>query len=75
MYIILEEELEKFLDILKLRWVIFNPDKTLKVFAVPDVTLRFYHPDTKNKIQHVPAEKYLVKKLSIDQTNDQSIEQ
>ena len=39
MHIILEEELGEFFDLLKLRWALFNPDKTLKVFCVPEDSL------------------------------------
>jgi hypothetical protein len=31
---ILEEDLCEFFDLLKLRWVNFNPDRTLKVYGV-----------------------------------------
>lgn len=36
MHIILDEELGEFFDLLKLRWALFNPDKTLKVYSVPE---------------------------------------
>ena len=39
MHIILDEELGEFFDLLKLRWALFNPDKTLKVYAVPEESL------------------------------------
>ena len=39
MHIILEEELGEFFDLMKLRWALFNPDKTLKVFCVPEDSL------------------------------------
>ena len=43
MYIILEEDLQDFFDFLKLRWVSFNADKTLKVYGVPEASLMQYH--------------------------------
>ena len=39
MHIVLNEELGEFFDLLKLRWGNMNPDKTLKVFAVPEQSL------------------------------------
>ena len=43
MYIILEEDAEEFFDLLKLRWVNFNPDKTLKVYGIKDKCLVQYY--------------------------------
>jgi len=43
MHCILEDDMSIFLDLLKLRWVNFNPDKTLKVFGVKDSNLLQYH--------------------------------
>ena len=43
MHLILEDDMPILFDLLKLRWVNFNPDKTLKVFAVKDGTLLQYH--------------------------------
>jgi len=43
MHLILEEDMSIFFDLLKLRWVNFNPDKTLKVFGVKDSNLLQYH--------------------------------
>jgi hypothetical protein len=43
MYIILEEDLMEFFDLLKLRWVNFNPDKTLKVYGVQEKSLVQYY--------------------------------
>ena len=43
MYIILEEDLCEFFDLLKLIWVNFNPDKTLKVFGVKQKSLVQYY--------------------------------
>jgi hypothetical protein len=43
MYIILEQDLQDFFDFLKLRWVSFNADKTLKVYGVPEASLMQYH--------------------------------
>jgi len=38
-HVILQEDLQEFFDLLKLRWAFFNPDKTLKVFGVPEGSL------------------------------------
>ena len=43
MHMVLQEDLEEFFDLLKLRWINFNPNKTLKVFGVPENTLLQYH--------------------------------
>ncbi len=43
MYIILEEDLQEFFDLLKLRWVTFNADKTLRVYGVQEASLMQYH--------------------------------
>ena len=43
MYVILDEDLSEFFDLLKLRWVNFNPDKTLKVFGVKQKSLVQYY--------------------------------
>ena len=65
MHIILDEELDEFFDLLKLRWALFNPDKTLKVFGVPDSSLMSYHQssnaDSKYNIVDTPPEKYRLK--------------
>ena len=58
MHIILDEELGEFFDLLKLRWALFNPEKTLKVFNVPEESLLQYLPDNKYTIQNLPPEKY-----------------
>ena len=39
MHMILNEDLQEFYDLLKLRWATFNPNKTLKVFGVPEMSL------------------------------------
>ena len=36
MHVIMAEDWDEFFVYLKLRWVHFNPDKTLKVFGVPE---------------------------------------
>ena len=45
MHLILDNESDwqDFFDFLKLRWVCFNPDKTLKVFGVPEKSLMQFH--------------------------------
>ena len=43
MHLILDEDMDIFFALLKLRWVNFNPDKTLKVFGVRDQSLLQYH--------------------------------
>jgi hypothetical protein len=40
---ILESDWETFFDYLKLRWVTFNSDKTLKVYGVEEKSLIAYH--------------------------------
>lgn len=65
MHIVLEEEREEFFDLLKLRWALFNPDKTLKVFAVPETSLLPYGPDSKYNIENLPPEKYRVKEEEV----------
>ena len=42
-HIILDEDLCEFFDLLKLRWALFNPDKTLKVYGVPELSLMQFH--------------------------------
>jgi len=56
MHLILEEDMSIFFDLLKLRWVNYNPDKTLKVFGVNDSNLLQYHQNPKYNIVHVPPE-------------------
>ena len=43
MYMVLNEDLAEFLDLLKLRWVNFNPDKTLKVYGVNEKSIVQYY--------------------------------
>ena len=73
MHIILEEEPGEFFDLLKLRWALFNPDKTLKVFDVPESSLLGYVPDNKYNIQNMPAEKYRVREEEVI-SNDEYLE-
>ena len=73
MHIILEEEPGEFFDLLKLRWALFNPDKTLKVFAVPESSLLGYVPDKKYNIQNMPAEKYRIRDEEVI-SNDEYLE-
>ena len=42
MHMILNEDLQEFYDLLKLRWATFNPNKTLKVYGVPEISLMQY---------------------------------
>ena len=42
MHLVLNEDLEEFFDLLKLRWINFNPFKTLKVYGVPEESLLQY---------------------------------
>jgi hypothetical protein len=57
MYIILEEDLDEFFDLLKLRWVNFNPDKTLKVYGVNMKSLvQFYPSSNQYNILNLPGE-------------------
>jgi hypothetical protein len=43
MHVVMKEDWDVFFIYLKLRWVNFNPDKTLKVFGVPERSLMSYH--------------------------------
>lgn len=43
MHVVMQEDWDEFFTYLKLRWVNFNPDKTLKVFGVPEKSLMSYH--------------------------------
>ena len=43
MHLIIEVDWNEFFDFLKLRWVKFNPEKTLKVFGVQEKSLMSYH--------------------------------
>ena len=69
MHIILDEELDEFFDLLKLRWALFNPDKTLKVFGVPEASLMSYHSssnaDSKYNIDNMPSEKFRLREEEI----------
>ena len=59
MYIILNEDLQEFFDLLKLRWVTFNADKTLKVYGVPEASLMQYHQTSSQQnynILNLPGE-------------------
>ena len=59
MHMILSEDLDSFFGLLKMRWIIFNPDKWLKVYGVPEPSLLEYHQtgSSKNyKIMNVPPE-------------------
>jgi hypothetical protein len=40
---ILQGDWGEFFDYLKLRWVKFNPEVTLKVYGVPEKSLMQYH--------------------------------
>lgn len=73
MHVILEEEMMEFFDLLKLRWALFNPDKTLKVFAVPETQLLPYGADSKYNIENLPPEKYRVREEEII-SNDEYLE-
>ena len=65
MHIVLDDEQGEFLHFLKLRWANFNPDKTLKVFAVPEKSLLSYMPDNKYNIANMPSEKLRVKEEEV----------
>ena len=47
---------DAFLDLLKLRFAHMRPDITLKVFGVPQPSLREYHitPNRRGGIEHLP---------------------
>ena len=48
MYVVLDEDKDEFFDLLKLRWVNFNPDATLKVFGVKQKSLVQYYQTSAN---------------------------
>mmetsp|Transcript_4066 Transcript_4066/g.6087 ORF Transcript_4066/g.6087 Transcript_4066/m.6087 type:complete len:144 (-) Transcript_4066:1288-1719(-) len=58
MHLVLNEDLDEFFDLLKLRWINFNGNKTLKVFGVPENTLLQYHTagSKSYNIQNMPPE-------------------
>ena len=57
MYCVLDEDLQEFFDLLKLRWVNFNPDKTLKVYGVKDKSLmQYYQSSSAYNILNLPGE-------------------
>ena len=62
MHMILHLDWQEFFDYLKLRWVKFNPEKTLKVFGVPEKSLMQYHQTASNAnkydIINIPPEEY-----------------
>jgi hypothetical protein len=39
MHMILEQDWQEFFTYLKLRWITFNPNKTLRVYGVPEKSL------------------------------------
>jgi hypothetical protein len=43
MHLVFHGDFEEFFDFLKLRWVSFNANTTMKVFGVPDKSLMKYH--------------------------------
>ena len=43
LHMILESDWQTFFDYLKLRWVVFNPNNTLKVYGVTEKSLIAYH--------------------------------
>jgi len=42
LHMVLESDWQEFFDFMKLRWITFNPNKTLKVYGVPDKSLMSY---------------------------------
>ena len=70
MHIILDEELGEFFDLLKLRWALFNPENTLKVYNVPEDSLLQYLPDNKYTIQNFPPDKYRDKSQEVISNNE-----
>ena len=64
MHIHCEEDPDEFFDFLKLRWINFNPTKSLRVFGVPSKDFLQYHAanNTKNyNIQNLPGEECRLK--------------
>ena len=56
---ILEQDWQEFFDFLKLRWITFNPNKTLKVYGVQDKSLMSFQQTTaqnKYNISNIPSE-------------------
>lgn len=64
MHMILNEDLEEFFDLLKLRWINFNGNKTLKVYGVPEGTFLQYHQPASAKnynIENRPPEELRIR--------------
>ena len=63
---------DAFLDLLKLRFAHMKPEVTLKVFGVPQPTLREYHitPNKRSGIEHNPNEQFRLPDEEIQGTID-----
>ena len=57
---LLEQDWQTFFDLLKVRWIVFNPNKTLKVYGVHEKSLIQYHQTSvqnqKYNIVNIPTE-------------------
>lgn len=59
LHMILQQDWQEFFDFLKLRWITFNPNKTLKVYGVNEKSLMQYQVSTqqnKYNISNMPTE-------------------
>jgi len=73
MHLIMQGDFEELFDFLKLRWVSFNKDKTLKVFGVPEKSLMQYHQtatSAKYDIENMPAEQYRIREEEVISQKD-----
>ena len=63
---------DAFLDLLKLRFAHMKPEVTLKVFGVPQPTLREYHitPNKRSGIEHHPNDQFRLPDEEIQGTID-----
>jgi len=73
MHLIMHGDFQELFDFLKLRWVSFNKDKTLKVFGVPEKSLMQYHQtatSAKYDIENMPAEQYRIREEEVISQKD-----
>ena len=68
MHCIMEQDWKEFFDFLKLRWITFNPNTTLKCYGVQDKSLMAYHitgAQTKYDITNTPPESSRLRDLEV----------
>ena len=73
MHMIMHGDFQELFDFLKLRWVSFNKDKTLKVFGVPEKSLMQYHQtatSAKYDIENMPLEQYRIREEEVISQKD-----